>query len=70
MRFWREGKIVKVAFCSNDNFLLTRDTTYWNLSQTFESVRTSCIVLWKCKSMRGSNLGLLRSYIAGIDYQP
>jgi hypothetical protein len=39
-------------------------------SNIYESVRTSCSVIWRCKSMRGSNLGLLRSYIAGIDYQP
>jgi len=35
-----------------------------------ESVRTSCRRVWNRKSMRGSNLGLFRSYTVGIDYQP
>jgi hypothetical protein len=40
------------------------------ICQFGESIRTSCIALWKRKSMRGSNLGLLRCYVAGIGYQP
>ncbi len=35
-----------------------------------ESVRTQCIEVWNRKSMRGSNLGLFRSYTARICYQP
>jgi hypothetical protein len=35
-----------------------------------ESVRTQCIGVWNRKSMRGSNLGLFRSYTARTCYQP
>src|SRR5439155_26252890 len=60
MRFWRERKIVKVAVCSYDNFLLTRDTTHPELSQILSrygrriSVRTRA-------DLRASSLQTVRS---------